>query len=105
MQEDTSSLDWSDWTFLGNTAVVDCGPESSNLPVLVGSVESLNFDNFPSVSKSSRASISGNALSCSNQLSIQPDNMLEISLANAAVLASEQTLCPAKPEEAKMVCN
>lgn len=102
MQEDTSSLDWSDWTFLGDTTVVE---ESLNLPVLVGSVESLNFDNFLSASKPSHASISGNAWSCSNQLSIQPDNMLEISPGNAAVLASEQTICPSKLEEANMVYN
>ncbi|GAU30891.1 hypothetical protein TSUD_15770 [Trifolium subterraneum] len=27
-RDDTSSLDWSDWKFLGNTTVVDCGPEN-----------------------------------------------------------------------------
>lgn len=105
MQDDASPFDWSDWTFLDDTTIVDFGPESSNLSVLVCSVEPLNFDNFPSALRSSSASISQNAMSCPDQLSIQPDNMMEISQANSAMLANEQAICPPKPEDAKVVYN
>jgi uncharacterized Zn-finger protein len=105
MQDDTSSLDWSDWKFLGNTTVVDCGPESSNLSVMEGSVEPLNFDNFLSGVKPSSTSISQNALSCSDKLSTQSENMMEMSPENSTVLANEQAKCTLKPEDAIVVCN
>ncbi|TKY56163.1 ATPase family AAA domain-containing protein 5 [Spatholobus suberectus] len=102
VQDDASPLDWSDWTFLGMTTIADLGPGSSNLSALEGSVESLNFDNFPSALNRSSASISQNAMSCPSQLSIQPDSMLEISPPNSAVLANEQPVCPLEPEDAKV---
>ncbi|KAI5394394.1 uncharacterized protein LOC127092501 isoform X2 [Lathyrus oleraceus] len=96
----TSSLDWSDWKFLGNTTVVDCGPESSNLSVMEGSVESLNFDNFLSGVKPPSTSISQNALSYSDKLSTLSENMKEMSPENSAVLANEPATCTLKPENA-----
>ncbi|XP_045830121.1 uncharacterized protein LOC123921561 isoform X2 [Trifolium pratense] len=99
-QDDTSSVDWSDWKFLGNTTVVDCGPESSNLSVMEGSIESLNFDNFLSGVKPSSTSISQNALSCSDKLSTQSENMMEMSPENSTVLANEQAKCTSKLEDA-----
>ncbi|WJX10250.1 hypothetical protein P8452_00995 [Trifolium repens] len=99
-RDDTSSLDWSDWKFLGNTTVVDCGPESSNLSVMEGSVEPLNFDNLLSGVKPSSTSISQNALSCSDKLSTQSENMMEMSPENSTVLANEQAKCTLKPEDA-----
>ncbi|XP_061341920.1 uncharacterized protein LOC133288219 isoform X2 [Gastrolobium bilobum] len=101
-QADTSSFDWSGWTFLAKTTIADCGPENSNLSVMEGSVEFLNFDNFFSALKHSSALTSQNTLSCSDQLSMLPDNMLEISPENSAVLANEQTTCPRKPKYAKV---
>ncbi|XP_058724512.1 uncharacterized protein LOC131595988 isoform X2 [Vicia villosa] len=95
----TSSLDWSDWKFLGNTTVVDCGPESSNLSVLEGSIEPLNFDNFLSGVKPSSTSISQNALSYSDKLCTLSENMREKSPENSAVLANEQATCTLKPED------
>jgi len=105
MQDGASPLDWSDWTFLDKTTVADFGTESSNLFVMEGSIESLNFDNLPSSIRPSSASSSHNAMSCSSQLSIQPDSMLEISPPNSAVLANEQAIWPLKPEDAKVVHN
>lgn len=104
MQDDTSFLDWNDWKFLENTTVVDFGPESSNLSVMEGSIESLNFDNFLSAVKPSRTSISQNALSYSDKLSTQPDNMTEISPANSSLPANKQATWPLNPP-AKAVCN
>ncbi|XP_012570633.1 uncharacterized protein [Cicer arietinum] len=96
-QDDTSFLDWNDWKFLENTTVVDFGPESSNLSVMEGSIESLNFDNFLSAVKPSRTSISQNALSYSDKLSTQPDNMTEISPANSSLPANKQATWPLNP--------
>nr|KYP71354.1 Cation transport regulator-like protein 2 [Cajanus cajan] len=94
VKDDVSPLDWSGWTFLNDTTTTaEFGPPSLNLCF----VESLNFDNFPDV-KSSSASISQNVMSCSDQLSKQSDNMLEISLTNSAGLANEQAICPSKLE-------
>lgn len=94
--DDTSSLDWSDWRFLGNTTIVDCSPESSKFSVMEGSVEPLNFDNFHSGVKSSSTSISQNALSYSDdKLPTQSEHMMEMLPENSAV-ANE----PAKPEDA-----
>ncbi|CAI8605542.1 unnamed protein product [Vicia faba] len=95
----TSSLDWSGWKFSGNTTVVDCGPESSNLSVMEGSVEPLNFDNFLRGVKPSSASISQNAVSYSDKLSTLSENMKEMSPENSAVLANDQTTCTLKPED------
>lgn len=105
MQEDASSLDWGDWTLLGNTTIADCGPESLSLSVMEGSVESLNFDNLLSAVQPSSSSISQNVLSCSDQVSIQYDNMMQISPANLVMLANEQMTHRLKPEDAKVVYN
>ncbi|KAK7301352.1 hypothetical protein RJT34_12215 [Clitoria ternatea] len=102
VKDDSSPLDWKDWTFLGKTSTTDFDPKSSNSYALEGSVESLNFDNFLSAFKPSSASISQNALSYSDQLSIQPDNIMDISPAFSTVLANEQTICPLKTEDAKL---
>lgn len=103
MQDYTSSLDWSDWKFLGNTTVVDCGPESSNLSVMEGSVEPLNFDNFFSGVKPSSTSISQNTLSYSDKPSTLSENMKKMSPENSAVLANGQATCALKPEDAIVV--
>ena len=103
-QDDTSSLDWNNWTFLGKTAIVNYSSESSKSSVLEGSVEPLNFDNLLSAMDLSCALISQDAMSCSDhQLSVLPDNLQEISLANSAVLTNEQTICASKPDDAKVV--
>ncbi|CAK8570335.1 unnamed protein product [Lathyrus sativus] len=100
IQDYTSSFDWSDWEFLGNTTAVDCGPESSNLSVMEVSVEPLSFDNFLSGVKPSSTSISQNALSYSDKLSTLSENMREMSPENSAVLANKQATCTLKPEDA-----
>jgi len=102
MQDDASPIDWSDWTFLDNTTVAYSG-ESSNLPFMEGSVESLNLDNIPSASRLSSASIIKNVMSCPSQLSIQPDSMLEISPPNSVVL--EKAECHLKSKDVKVVHN
>lgn len=105
MQDDTLSLDWRGWTFLGETTITNCGPESSNSSVLEGSVESLNFDHLLSALDATSALIYQNSLPCSDQLSIMPENLQEILPANSAVVANEQTICPQMPEDSKLVYN
>ncbi|KAF1868973.1 hypothetical protein Lal_00048253 [Lupinus albus] len=95
-KDDNISLDWRDWTFLGETTITDCGPESSNSSILVDSIESLNFDNLRG------ALISENSLPCSDQLSMMPEYLEEILPANATMPANEQTICPQMPEDSKL---
>ncbi|MED6197474.1 hypothetical protein PIB30_056781 [Stylosanthes scabra] len=96
-QDDTSSLDWNNWTFLGTTTIAKYSSETSNLPVLMGSVEPLNFDNLHSAVDQSHALISQNSMSCLDGQLLQ-----EISLANSAVLPNEQPVCLSKPDDSKM---
>ncbi|KAE9587188.1 putative checkpoint protein Rad17/Rad24 [Lupinus albus] len=91
IQDDTSFLDWREWTFLGKTTYVNCGPESSNSSVLEGSVESLNFDKLNSPLYPVGASVSQTALPSSDQLSTQPENLQEIPPSNSTLQANEQT--------------
>ncbi|XP_019438576.1 PREDICTED: uncharacterized protein LOC109344305 isoform X2 [Lupinus angustifolius] len=91
IQDDTSLLDWGEWTFLGKTTYVNCSPESSNSFVLEGSVESLNFDKLNSPSDPTGASLSQTALPSSDQPSIQPENLQEISPSNSTLQVNEQT--------------
>ncbi|XP_019430603.1 PREDICTED: uncharacterized protein LOC109337953 isoform X1 [Lupinus angustifolius] len=95
-KDDNLSLDWRDWTFLGETTITNCGPESSNSSILVDSSESLNFDNLRG------ALISENSLPCSDQLSMMPEYLEEILPENATMLANEQTICPQMPEDSKL---
>ncbi|MED6136964.1 hypothetical protein PIB30_060643 [Stylosanthes scabra] len=96
-EDDTSSLDWNNWTFLGTTTVAKYSSENSNLPVLMGSVEPLNFDNLQSAVDQSHALISQNSMSCSDGQLLQ-----EISLANSVVLPNEQPVCLSKEDDSKM---
>ncbi|KAL1337277.1 hypothetical protein AAHE18_10G127900 [Arachis hypogaea] len=68
----TSSLDWNNWTFLGKTTIAKYSSEAPNLPVLMN-----------------------------GQLSLLPDILQEISLANSAV-PDDQPICPSKSDDAKM---
>ncbi|XP_057738608.1 uncharacterized protein LOC130955701 isoform X1 [Arachis stenosperma] len=98
----TSSLDWNNWTFLGKTTIAKYSSEAPNLPVLMSSVEPLNFDNLHRAVDQSHALISQNAMPCSDgQLSLLPDILQEISLANSAV-PDDQPICPSKSDDAKM---
>ncbi|XP_061363887.1 uncharacterized protein LOC133307395 [Gastrolobium bilobum] len=101
IQDDTSSIDWRNWTFLGNTTYASYGPEILNSSVLEGSVESLNFDKLLSILDPPGASISQNALSSSDRLSIHPENLQEISPSNSASLA-EYTICPQMAKDAEV---
>ncbi|KAJ1388107.1 P-loop containing nucleoside triphosphate hydrolase [Sesbania bispinosa] len=101
IKDDTSSLDWRNWTFLGNTTYVNYGSESSNPSVLEGSVESLNFETLLSTLDSSGASKFQNTLSSSDRLSIHPENLLE-TLPSSAASPVEQTVCPQMPKDAKV---
>ena len=100
MQDDTSSLDWRNWTFLENTTSMNYGSESLNSSVLEASVESLNFDKLRSSLDPSGVSISQNALS-SDRLCIHPENLEELSPSNSASLAKQT--CPPTCEDAKLV--
>ncbi|KAL1337276.1 hypothetical protein AAHE18_10G127900 [Arachis hypogaea] len=71
-QDGTSSLDWNNWTFLGKTTIAKYSSEAPNLPVLMN-----------------------------GQLSLLPDILQEISLANSAV-PDDQPICPSKSDDAKM---
>lgn len=70
MQDDTSSVDWRNWTFMENITSMNYGQGSVNSSVLEGSVESLNFDKLHSFLNPSGISISQNALSPSNPSSL-----------------------------------
>ncbi|RYR34280.1 hypothetical protein Ahy_A10g049056 isoform C [Arachis hypogaea] len=101
-QDGTSSLDWNNWTFLGKTTIAKYSSEAPNLPVLMSSVEPLNFDNLHRAVDQFHALISQNAMPCSDgQLSLLPDILQEISLANSAV-PDDQPICPSKSDDAKM---
>ncbi|XP_068481394.1 uncharacterized protein [Phaseolus vulgaris] len=78
VKDDTSSIDWRNWTFMGNTTSMNYGQESLKSSVLEGSVESLNFDKLHSSLNPSGVSISQNALS-SDRLSIIPKKLEEAS--------------------------
>ncbi|CAL0307858.1 unnamed protein product [Lupinus luteus] len=95
-KDDNLSFDWRDWTFLGETTITNCGPESSKSSILVDSIESLHFDNVHG------ALISENSLPCSDQLSMMPEYLEEILPANATMRANEQTICPQMPEDSKL---
>lgn len=103
MQDDPSPLDWKNWTFLEQTAKANFYPQGSNLSVFKNSVEPLNFDKLHRTFSSSGASIPRNVLSCSDQPSIQPQNLQEILPEDSALLGSRQT-CFQMPE-AKVVRN
>ncbi|KAH1255873.1 hypothetical protein AAZV13_04G206200 [Glycine max] len=98
-QDDTSSLDWRNWTFLENTTSMNYGSESLNSSVLEASVESLNFDKLRSSLYPSGTSISQNSLS-SDRLCIHPENLEELSPSNSASLAKQT--CPPTCEDAKL---
>lgn len=92
MQDDPSSLDWQNWTFLGHTVKSNCSPESSTLSVFEDIVEPSNVDKLHSTLLfPSDASITRTLFSCSNQPSIQPQNLQEILPANSAAMASGNT--------------
>jgi hypothetical protein len=76
MQDDTPSLDWRNWTYLGNSPYVNGGLKSSNSSFLEGSVGCLNFDKL---------------LSTLDRFSMRPENMQETSLSNST-LPEEQTI-------------
>lgn len=93
MQDDTSSLDWRNWTFLRNSTHVNGGIESSNLSVYEGSVECLNFDKLLSTL---------HPLGASSYHSPCPENLQETSLSNLT-LQEEQTKSAQMPKNAKVV--
>ncbi|XP_014501576.1 uncharacterized protein LOC106762275 isoform X2 [Vigna radiata var. radiata] len=70
VKDDTSSVDWRNWTFMENITSMNYGQGSVNSSVLEGSVESLNFDKLHSFLNPSGISISQNALSPSNPSSL-----------------------------------
>ncbi|KAK2442206.1 P-loop containing nucleoside triphosphate hydrolase superfamily protein [Trifolium repens] len=99
IKDDTSSLDWRNWTFLENSTYVNSGSESSNSSVLGASVECLNFDKLLSTLDPVGASSSQNA---SNSLDITcPENMQETSLSNST-LPEEQTISAPMPKDGKV---
>jgi len=99
MQDDTSSIDWRNWTFMGNTTSMNYGQESPKSSVLEGSVESLNFDKLHSSLNPSGVSISQNALS-SDRLSIIPKKLEEAS-SPASLVEKTCLTC----ENAELVCH
>ncbi|KAF7816861.1 ATPase family AAA domain-containing protein 5 [Senna tora] len=86
--DDPLPLNWRNWTFLGQTVKANCWPQSSTSSVFEGSVEPLKFDKLPTTFCSSGASISQNVLSCSDQSSIQLQNLQDILPENSDGLAS-----------------
>ncbi|KAL5077888.1 hypothetical protein RYX36_016872 [Vicia faba] len=81
IKDDTSSLDWRNWTFLRNSTHVNGVLASSNSSVYEGSVECLNFDKLLSTL---------HLLGASNFHSLCPENLQETSLPNL-ILQKEQT--------------
>ncbi|KAK7275661.1 hypothetical protein RIF29_16782 [Crotalaria pallida] len=102
IQDENLSLDWRDWTFLGEITFDNCGPQSSNSSVLEDSVESVNFDNLCRDLDPTDALISQSSLLCSDQLSIMPENLQVILSSNSAMLDNEQTICPQIPEDSNV---
>ncbi|CAL5202973.1 unnamed protein product [Lathyrus oleraceus] len=92
IKDDTSSLDWRNWTFLRNSTHVNGGLESSNLSVYEGSVECLNFDKLLSTL---------HPLGASSYHSPCPENLQETSLSNLT-LQEEQTKSAQMPKNAKV---
>ncbi|XP_057728037.1 uncharacterized protein LOC130943949 isoform X1 [Arachis stenosperma] len=90
VQEDTLCLDWRNWTFLGKDTYVNYAPESYD-------------DKTLSALDTSGVSISHNALTLSDRLSIQPENVQATSLSeNLAVPANEQTILPQMLKDAEV---
>lgn len=85
MQDDTSSLDWRNWTFLGNTTYVSCGLESSNSSVSKGSVGCLNFDKIRGTLDPLGDSSFQNASTSLDRYSICPENLSETSRTNSTL--------------------
>ncbi|MED6207040.1 hypothetical protein PIB30_032156 [Stylosanthes scabra] len=90
VQEDTSSLDWRNWTFLGDDTYVNYAPESYD-------------DKILSSLDPSGDSISYSALTSLDRLSIPPENVQATSLSeNLAMPANEQTTCPQMLKDAEV---
>ncbi|CAK8566401.1 unnamed protein product [Lathyrus sativus] len=92
IKDDTSSLDWKNWTFLRNSTHVNGGLESSNSSVYEGSVECLNLDKLLSTLHPLRAS---------SIHSPCPENLQETSLSNST-LQEEPTKSAQMPKNAKV---
>ncbi|KAI4337809.1 hypothetical protein L6164_016181 [Bauhinia variegata] len=60
-QDDATSLDWRNWTFLEEATNSNCGPESVVSYLYEDSVQFLNFDNFHSILKPPCTSVAQNA--------------------------------------------
>ncbi|XP_045803964.1 uncharacterized protein LOC123897403 [Trifolium pratense] len=101
IKDDTSSLDWRNWTFLGNSTYVNSGSESSNSSILGGSVECLNFDKLLSTLDPVGASSFQNSSNSLDIFSMHPENMQETSLPNSTLL-EEQTISDPMPKDAKV---
>ncbi|KAL2339795.1 hypothetical protein Fmac_007735 [Flemingia macrophylla] len=97
IQDDSSSLDWRNWTFLENNTSMNYDPESLDSSVLEGSVESLNFDKLQRSLVPSITPISQHALS-SDRLCIHRE---EVSPSSSASLA-EQATCPPMCKDAEV---
>jgi hypothetical protein len=104
MQDDTSSLDWRNWTFLGNSTYVNGCSESSNSSVLDGSVECLNFEKILSTLNPAVASNFHNASTSLDSYSVLPENLQEAMPSNST-LSEEQTISASTPKDAKVVYN
>ncbi|XP_058787652.1 uncharacterized protein LOC131662001 [Vicia villosa] len=92
IKDDTSSVDWRNWTFLRNSTHVNGGLESSNSSVYEGSVECLNFDKLLSTL---------HPLGASSFHSQCPENLQETSLSNST-LQEEQPKSAQMPKNAKV---
>jgi len=104
MQDDTSSPDWGNWTFLGNSTHVNGGSESSNSSVLEGSVECLNFEKILSTLNPVADSNFQNASTSLDSFSVLPENLQETVPSNSTIL-EEQTISASMPKDAKVVYN
>ncbi|XP_027190964.1 uncharacterized protein [Cicer arietinum] len=100
IKDDTSSLDWRNWTFLENTTYVSCGLESSNSSVLEGSVGCLNFDKIRGTLDPLGDSSFQNASTSLDRYSICPENLSETSRTNST--PEEQIISAQMPKDAKM---
>jgi len=104
MQDDTSSLDWRNWTFLGNSTYVNGSSESSNSSVLEGSVECLNFEKILSTLNPAAASNFHSASTSFDSFSVLPEN-LHKTIPSNSTLSEEQTISASMPKDAKVVYN
>ncbi|GAU43260.1 hypothetical protein TSUD_134040 [Trifolium subterraneum] len=101
IKDDTTFIDWRNWSFLGNSTHVNGGSESSNSSVLGGSVECLNFDKLLSTLDPVGASSFQNSSNSLDIFSKYPENMQETSLPNST-LPEEQTISAPMPIDANV---